>query len=288
MDKEQIIALAEKAKLFVVRNGDCDVEDLLRFLESYKAELLKEVGEPVYFEWRHCDTSNDPNGIWSEWKKVEPRNAYVNTVEDSVAEFDAYIAQGYKYELRKLFTSDQVAAAVLKATGPLEEENAELHEQVDMQIPKLAFAQLQEKLAASQVYAEQLRSIIWETNQYIDQTYSDLIGNLSSEWLAASYIDDLSPKLSKALALPRDTSALDAYVAKRLHDMACDKGLLRIQVEELTRQRDLAVEAIRHCIAAMGSVPDVKKAMDWPQLHNAQMLSLQALDAIKESEGKGC
>lgn len=43
MDKEQIIALAEKAKLFVVRNGDCDVEDLLRFLEAYKAELLKEV-----------------------------------------------------------------------------------------------------------------------------------------------------------------------------------------------------------------------------------------------------
>ena len=57
-------------------------------------------------------------------------------------------------------------------------------------------------------------------------------------------------------------------------------------IEQLTRQRDLAVEAIRHCIAAMGSVTDVKKAMDWPQLHNAQMLSLQALDAIKESEAK--
>ena len=59
---------------------------------------------------------------------------------------------------------------------------------------------------------------------------------------------------------------------------------LQEQIIELTRQRDLAVEAIRHCIAAMGSVTDVKKAMNWQQLHNAQMLSLQALDVIKESE----
>lgn len=74
----------------------------------------------------------------------------------------------------------------------------------------------EQQLAASQAYAEQLRSIIWETNQYIDQTYSDLIGNLSSEWLAARYIDDLSPKLGKALAIHRDTSALDAYVAEKM------------------------------------------------------------------------
>lgn len=78
-------------------------EEVVEFATALLAEIQKQ-NEPVYFEWRHCDTSNDPKGIWSEWKKVEPRNAYVNTVEDSVAEFDAYIVQGYRYELRKLYT----------------------------------------------------------------------------------------------------------------------------------------------------------------------------------------
>lgn len=138
MDKEQILTLAEKYKLahkfpegWVAFEGTSD--NLVAFInaaiESYKAELLKEAGEPVYFEWRHCDTSNDPNGIWSEWKKVEPRNAYVNTVEDSVAEFDAYIAQGYKYELRKLYTSDQLAAAIINATKQLEDQLAAAQEE---------------------------------------------------------------------------------------------------------------------------------------------------------------
>ena len=73
---------------------------------------------------------------------------------------------------------------------------------------------------------------------------------------------------------------------RKLCEMENEIESLRSEIAALTRQRDLAVEAIRHCIAAMGSVTDVKKAMDWPQLHNAQMLSLQALDAIKESEAK--
>ena len=67
-------------------------------------------GEPVYWEWRHLSTH--PNtvdfGQWSEWQRVEARNP-IFTAEDALAEFRAYIAQGYKYELRALYTTPQPA-----------------------------------------------------------------------------------------------------------------------------------------------------------------------------------
>lgn len=63
---------------------------------------------PVAWEWRWFD--DNPNtvtfGQWSEWKRVEPRNALC-TVEDSVNEFKTYIAKGCRYELRELFTKPQ-------------------------------------------------------------------------------------------------------------------------------------------------------------------------------------
>jgi len=61
-------------------------------------------GEPVYWEWRHLSTHPDTVdfGKWSEWKRVEARSA-IHTIEDALAEFRAYIAQGYKYELRALY-----------------------------------------------------------------------------------------------------------------------------------------------------------------------------------------
>ena len=62
-------------------------------------------GEPVYWEWRHLSTHPDTVdfGQWSEWKRVEARSA-IHTIDDALAEFRAYIAQGYKYELRPLYT----------------------------------------------------------------------------------------------------------------------------------------------------------------------------------------
>ena len=62
-------------------------------------------GEPVYWEWRHLSSHPDTVdfGQWSEWKRVEARSA-IHTIDDALAEFRAYIAQGYKYELRPLYT----------------------------------------------------------------------------------------------------------------------------------------------------------------------------------------
>ena len=84
----------------------------------------------------------------------------------------------------------------------LEKESAELNEQVDMQIPKLAFAQLQAKLAASQLHAEQLR-------EAIDRVRSGA---------AALGLDRIFDIATEALALPHDTSALDAYVAEKVKE----------------------------------------------------------------------
>lgn len=99
-------------------------------------------------------------------------------------------------------TIEQLTARVRE----LEEENAELHEQVDMQIPKLAFAQLQAKLAASQLHAEQLRKAL------------EKIGEVASPYrdgVKFNYIADIS---QEALAIPRDTSALDAFVAEKVKE----------------------------------------------------------------------
>lgn len=133
MDKEQIIALAEKAKLFVVRNGDCDVEDLLRFLEAYKAELLKEAGEPV----AEYKTYTGNGELYAPFNQVI-LNSWVTPPIGT-----------------KFFTSDQLAAAILKATGTLEEEverlKAELAKYRDA--PVVAWSHLVKGLTFVETYA---------------------------------------------------------------------------------------------------------------------------------------
>ena len=75
--------------------------------EAWQAALSQQpaTGEPVYWEWRHLSTHPDTVdfGKWSEWKRVEARSA-IHTIDDALAEFRTYIAQGYKYELRALYT----------------------------------------------------------------------------------------------------------------------------------------------------------------------------------------
>ena len=75
------------------------------FIESYKAELLKEVGEPVAY--KHPTL----NKTISIYELVHEQPEWVR---------DKWVAG------QKLFTSDQVAAAILKATKPLEDHLASL------------------------------------------------------------------------------------------------------------------------------------------------------------------
>jgi hypothetical protein len=71
-----------------------------------------EQGEPVYWEWRHLSTHPDTVdfGQWSEWKRVEGSSP-IHTAEDALNDFRAYIASGYKYELRALYTAQPAPAA---------------------------------------------------------------------------------------------------------------------------------------------------------------------------------
>lgn len=64
------------------------------------------------------------------------------------------------------------------------------------------------KVAQQAAVIERLREVLWDTNKFIDQTYSDLIGSNSLESLAARYADTLSLPLSKALAIPTDSKQI--------------------------------------------------------------------------------
>jgi hypothetical protein len=82
-------------------------------------------GEAVYWEWRHLSTHPDTVdfGQWSEWKRVEGRSP-IHTAEHELNDLRAYIASGYKYELRPLYTTPPVsrekgAVEVVKPFGYL-------------------------------------------------------------------------------------------------------------------------------------------------------------------------
>lgn len=98
-----------------IRRKPYPISDLIPLLSAAADALQARAqvqGDPVYWEWRHLSTH--PNtvdfGQWSEWQRVEARNA-IHTIEGALAEFRAYIAQGYKYELRALYTTPQPAQA---------------------------------------------------------------------------------------------------------------------------------------------------------------------------------
>ena len=105
---EKALFVLGSATSFMSRKARDQHESVVAELRTaiQQAEAQQPVtGEPVYWEWRHLSTH--PNtvdfGKWSEWKRVEARSA-IHTIEDALAEFRAYIAQGYKYELRALYT----------------------------------------------------------------------------------------------------------------------------------------------------------------------------------------
>lgn len=120
MKKEQILALAVQSgfKLdWAILNCTGQFESFYHAaIESYKAELLKEVGAPV--------------GLVT----FVDGECYAELSDTAkLVEFD------------ELFTSDQVAAAILKATGLLEKEIERL-KTVPMKYRRMAFnAQLQDE-----------------------------------------------------------------------------------------------------------------------------------------------
>jgi len=66
--------------------------------------------EPVMWQYRSWFAENTGTPGWSEWAEVKARNAYTGTVMDSVREFQHYIAQGYKYEIRALYAATPAPA----------------------------------------------------------------------------------------------------------------------------------------------------------------------------------
>ena len=95
---------------------ECPPENLTKFaealIESYKAELLKEVGEPVavtnHAQLGYVTDGMHPDIPLAMWAKETSYSG-------------ANIA---------LYTSDQVAAAILKATKPLEDQLAKAEQRV--------------------------------------------------------------------------------------------------------------------------------------------------------------
>lgn len=64
-------------------------------------------GEVVRYEYRWLNPANNPDEPTSatEWTLVEPRNSYVDTVEDRIRELESYRYDGKPvYEVRALYT----------------------------------------------------------------------------------------------------------------------------------------------------------------------------------------
>lgn len=89
-----------------IMRGDYSGHDM----QAYARQAIKDYPakqEVVRYEYRHLDDSgNTVTPGWSEWRPVVPRNAYTDTVLDKVREFEAYIAQGYKLEVRSLIVKE--------------------------------------------------------------------------------------------------------------------------------------------------------------------------------------
>ena len=148
----------------------------------------------------------------------------------------------------------------------LEEENA--HIKQSRENFAVHAEQTLQQLAASQLHAEQLREALETLNK---------VSNIG-----CSLVDD-------ALALPRDTSALDAYVAEKVkeavstqkeyYESVFQDGAKRIA--NLTRQRDNLLAQIDSAVVAMDNLVKQKGR------HNTEVVYkwiVEGFSTIKESE----
>ena len=186
---------------------------------------------------------------------------------------------------------------------------------------KRAIAALKEQAAASQAYAEQLREKIealWDIIDDID-TYGDMAK--ADDKLFRSLVEKRQKDRWETgittdgyvlnMSIPRDTSALDAYVAEKVkeateklhyrmkHCYSIDGMKAILDLDGMTRQRDLAVDALEYvkgCFDAAefeglsdrisetnvecGSLADLVMRRLSPALSTVE----HALSTIKESE----
>ena len=163
--------------------------------------------------------------------------------------------------------------------------------------------ELRDQLAASQAYAEQLRVALIAVRDDLELRMR--IAEDDSLNISNSILD----QMLDAIDLPRDTSALDAYVANQREAAYREARRAADQFEaELTRQRDLAVEALNAwlgiasncsiesgCCCCGESIENHSSPMmcghspvDMADsvVRGAIQKTDEALSAIKESEGK--
>ena len=234
MDKEQILALAEKCGIFprLTPSGTDEVwgtkRDVESFfyaaIESYKAELLNEVGEPVAFlhQWIEYHPYGDTFA-------GEPCSAITNDGKP----FDK------SDTVTPLFTSDQVAAAVLKATKPLEEEiTCLIVERDDLEAEKdeaehapwpewaeLLLKMIRERTGYDgfddQIEGVDLPGELAEAFDYIDADEKKLRAQLAKAeqlWqVAQGRCDGLEEKLAKAEQRAAEACALQVATETKFH-----------------------------------------------------------------------
>ena len=139
-----------------------------------------------------------------------------------------------------------------------------------------ANADSQAELAAEQLNNKLLRDALQE---YIDEHEEC---QDADDWMAMMCSVEAHHTADEAISQPSDTSALDTFVAEKVKEAADGHRkatLLRFeQTQELTRQRDLAVEALESC--------GVNDGMNGQTQYYDETLVETALSTIKGSEGK--
>lgn len=144
--------------------------------------------------------------------------------------------------------------------------------------------ELRDQLAASQAYAEQLLEAL------------EKLATIANQY-AGHYPYQVATIVDAALSLPADTSALDAYVAAKVKEAGKFDmwktnpytKVLETSIEQLTKQRDLAVEALEKWDMFFGGDAETAVltiAEDPSTLTGCQKATKEAMSAIKESEAK--
>jgi hypothetical protein len=163
ISREQTIAIAKSAGDDIDHTLPSDIDFLHRFhnaaIAAYKAELLKGAGEPV------GEVTHDAGGRWGNLSKHAP----IGT---------------------KLYTSDQMIAAILKATKPLEEELTQAKDELAMTLRVSAelraqLATAQEEIAFQKSAHEQAQQLLLEQGDQLAKAEQRVV-----EACALTYLED--------------------------------------------------------------------------------------------------